>query len=71
MRDDVSEHFFSGHAACVAVCEAEGDVFFQLLGGDRGAVLLVPSVRLGSDEMQFAQSGRGIGVGGGVAVAFP
>ncbi len=70
MADDVGKHFFAGHAAGVAVCEAEGDALLELAGRDGGAVLLVPSVGLGGGEMQFTQSGRGIGVGGGVAMRF-
>ncbi len=66
--DDVSEHFFAGHAACVAVCELEAHTFLELAGRDGGAVLLVPSVCFGGGEMQLAQGGRGIGVGGGVAM---
>lgn len=42
--DDVSEHFLSGHAACVAVGEAEADAFLEFAGRDGGAELLVPSV---------------------------
>jgi hypothetical protein len=52
--DDVGEHFFAGHAAGVAVGKLEGDALLQLAGGDGGAVLFVPSVRLGGGEMQLA-----------------
>ncbi len=68
MRDDMSEHFFSGHAACVAVGELEIDAHLQLGACDLGGVLLIPSIGLCGGEMQVAEERRVFGVGGGVAV---
>lgn len=68
VRDDVSEHFFSCHAASVAVSEAECDAHLQLGACDLGGVLLIPSIRFCCGEMQVAEERGVICVGGGVAV---
>gem|GEM_PF-6665897 len=55
MCNDVEEHFFPGHRAGVAICEAERDRFAKLGLCERSDVALKPGISFGNGELKLAE----------------